>query len=320
MRKILLVKTSSLGDVVHNLPVVSDIRSAFADAAIDWAVEKPFAAIPALHPGVRRVIACELREWRRSWFTSATRRAWRAFLDELRVERYDVIIDTQGLLKSAVIARAARGYRVGLDWKSSREPLAPFYDRVHRIPWSLHAVERNRQLAAAALGYQATGEPRYGIQIPNFRAEWLPHAPYAVLLHATSDARKLWPPSSWIEFGARLGEARMSAVLPWGSAAEHEAARRLAAAIGAAARVAPALSVAELAGVIAGARFVAGVDTGLTHLAAALGIPVVGIFGATDPRSTGVRASGHAVNLGGIGRFPACGEVVDALRGFGVLA
>lgn len=318
MRKILLVKTSSLGDVVHNLPVVSDIRRAYAGAVVDWVVEKSFAAIPALHPGVRSVIGCEIRRWRRAWLARETRNAWRAFLSELRAERYDTIVDTQGLLKSAVIARAARGRRVGLDWQSSREPLWLFYDAVHCIPWSLHAVERNRCLAAAALGYGVDGALEYGIRADKTHPAWLSDAPFAVFLHGTSHPRKCWPEANWIELGTYLKASGHAVVLPWGDDSEQARAKRLAGAI-AGACVAPRLSIAELAGVIAGAQFVVGVDTGLTHLAAALGIPVVGIFGATDPRATGVHAPGQAINLGSVGGFPSTAEVIAALRGFDLL-
>jgi len=319
MRRILLVKTSSLGDVIHNLPVVSDIRRAYPDAVIDWVVERSFASIPAMHPGVRRVIGCELRKWRRSWLTRDTRRAWRAFLAELRAERYDVVIDTQGLLKSAVIARSAQGRRVGLDWQSSREPLRPFYDEVHRIPWALHAVERNRRLAALALGYVPSARLEYGIRADKASAAWLPASTrFTVFLHATSHPRKCWPEERWIELGSRLTAAGCAAVLPWGSPAEQARANRLAASIEGA-RVAPRLSIAELAGVIAAARFVVGVDTGLTHLAAALNIPVIGIFGATDPSATGVNAPGQGVNLGAMGRFPSPDDVIEALRGLALV-
>src|SRR5688572_17571959 len=141
MRRILLVKTSSLGDVVHNLPVVNDIRGALGEVTIDWVVEKSFAAIPALHPGIGRVIVCELRRWRRSWLRSQTRSEWAAFSASLRSQSYDCIVDTQGLLKSAVVARVAKGFRVGLDWRSSREPLRALYDRTVAVSWDLHAVE-----------------------------------------------------------------------------------------------------------------------------------------------------------------------------------
>jgi heptosyltransferase-1 len=319
MRRILLVKTSSLGDVVHNLPVASDIQHALPGATIDWVVEQSFASIPAMHPGVRRVIGCDLRAWRRAWLSRETRSAWRAFLGELRGEDYDAVVDTQGLLKSAVVTHAARGRRVGLDWHSSREPLRVFYDEVHRVPWSLHAVERNRRLAAKALGYEVRGEPDYGIAVEKASAPWLPAAPYTVFLHASSDSSKCWPERNWIELGTRLIEAQHALVLPWGSASEQERATRLAAALNGAC-VAPPLSIAELASVIAGARFAIGVDTGLTHLAAALHIPVIGIYGTTDPASTGVNAPGLAVNLGGIGRFPSTDEVIGALRGLTLLA
>ena len=310
-RTILLVKTSSLGDVVHNLPVATDIQAALPDAAIDWVVESAYAAIPRLHPGVRNVIACDLRRWRRSWFRSTTRSEWHAFLARLRSERYDCIIDTQGLLKSAIIARAAIGYRVGLDWKSSREPLRLFYDRVVSVPWNAHAVERNRRLAAEALRYSLSGGPDYGVHARPACAAWLPR-PYAMCLHGTSDVRKAWPSACWVELARALAERGLTVVFPRGSDAEYEAARRIAS-IAPSALVAPRLTVGELASVLAGARVVIGVDTGLTHLAAALGVASIGIYGATDPAATGIYAARRAMNLGSVGRFPTVAQVVAAI-------
>ena len=306
-------ETSSLGDVVHNLPVVEDIHSAIAHAAIDWVVERAFGSIPRLHPGVRNVIPCDLRRWRRSWFRRTTRGEWRAFLVRLRSERYDCIIDTQGLLKSAIIARAAIGRRVGLDWKSSREPLRPFYDRVVHVPWAMHAVERNRRLVAAALGYMPHGEPDYGIQTGPSSEAWLPDGPYAIFLHATSGARKLWPSACWIELGAALTLRGLTIVLPWGNDTEHETARQIASALPSAC-IAPRLTIGELATVIAGARVAVGVDTGLTHLAAALGVPSIGVYGATDPAATGIRAPGTALNVGTLGRFPSVPQILASLE------
>src|SRR5690349_6518536 len=138
VQRILLVKTSSLGDVIHNLPVASDIRAALPHAVIDWAVEESYAAIPALHPAVTRVLPVALRRWRGGWLRGAVRDEIRGFFAALRATAYDVVIDTQGLVKSAVIAWRARGMRHGLDFASSREPLALFYDRVHPVPWNLH--------------------------------------------------------------------------------------------------------------------------------------------------------------------------------------
>src|SRR5215207_9889416 len=118
MRHILLVKTSSLGDVVHNFPVVSDIAAALPGARIDWVVEESFAGLPPLHPAVTRVVSIAVRRWRQAWWKRHTRREISAFVDALRAVRYDAIVDTQGLLKSAIVARAARGVRYGLDWAS----------------------------------------------------------------------------------------------------------------------------------------------------------------------------------------------------------
>lgn len=316
--RILLVKTSSLGDVVHNLPVVADIRAACGDAVeIDWVVERSFAAVPALHPHVRSVIPCEIRRWRRSWRSREVRDEWRSFVHRLRGESYDAILDTQGLLKSAIVARVARGTRYGLDWRSSREPLRFFYDRVFAVPWDAHAVERNRRLCAAALGYRVEGPPVYGIRVDPLDVSWLPRQRYAVLLHATSHPGKLWPERQWVDLGSRLAACGCTSLFSWGSAEEHERAQRLAAALPGAV-VLPRLGLDQLAGVMAGSVAVVGVDTGLTHLAAAVGVPVVGIYGATDPGATGVYASGPVINVGERSRFPTTDEVVAALRNIGV--
>src|SRR5262245_11987231 len=226
--RILLVKTSSLGDVIHNLPVASDIRAAVPDHHVDWVVEEGFAAVPRLHPAVRRVLPVAIRRWRRSVLARATRDEIGAFLHELRSHSYDAVIDTQGLLKSALIACSARGASYGLDWTSSREPLAVFYDRTFAVPRSRHAVERNRELARRALGYGASNGVEYGIRAPSGEFAWLAHVPYAVLLHATSQDRKLWPERDWIELGRALATAGMRCVLPWHGAPERARSERLA--------------------------------------------------------------------------------------------
>lgn len=312
MTAVLLVKTSSLGDVVHNLPVVADILAALGDVAVDWVVERAFAGIPALHPGVRRVIPCEIRRWRRSWSASETRNEWHEFVRQLRAEAYDAVVDTQGLLKSALVARLARGHRYGLDWRSSREPLRFFYDRVFRVPRDMHAVERNRRLCALCLGYELRAPLDYGLRLRGPRPAWLPPGRFVVFLHSTSRADKLWPESAWVELGRRYAAAGCPAVLPWGDAAERERAQRLAAALPGAI-VPERLPLDVLAGVFASASAVVGVDTGLTHLAAALDVPVVGIYGTTSPGTTGVLAHGRALNVGSQTGFPELGAVLSAL-------
>lgn len=313
MKKILLVKTSSLGDVVHTLPVASDIRTALPGTEIDWVVEESFAAIPRLHPAVTRVIPLAIRRWRKALWRRQVWDEMRAFLRELRREGYDAVIDSQGLLKSALIMRAARGQRYGLDWASAREPLAVFYDRTFSVPWTLHAVERNRSLAARALGYALLPAPDYGIRAARQAFPWLKPDRYAVLLHAASAVNKLWSEDNWIAIGTQLAQHSVHCVLPWGNAPERARSERLAARLPLTV-VPPALLLADAAALLAGAQAVVGVDTGLTHLAAALGSPTVGVYCATDPAATGIYGCVHALNLGGIGSPPTVDQVVSALE------
>ena len=312
MQRILLVKTSSLGDVVHALPAVTDVRTALPGASIDWVVEEAYASIPGLHPGVGDVLAVAVRRWRRSWWRTATRADIAQSLRRVRAREYDAVIDAQGLVKSAVITLAARGKRYGFSWRSAREPLAAINRHAFDIPWSLHAVARNRLLVARALGYEVPSSCDYGIRAAAARFEWLPDDPYAVLLHASSGDYKLWPEASWIELGGELTNAGLRCVLPWGNARERDCAARIGRKLPSAI-VAPALSVAQFPGLFAGARAVVGVDTGLTHLAGALGVPTVGIYVATDPAATGLYGCKHAVNLGGVGETPGPGRVWTAL-------
>jgi heptosyltransferase-1 len=312
MKKILLVKTSSLGDVVHNLPVASDIHAAVPAAAIDWVVEESFAAIPRLHPAVVRVMPVAIRRWRSALFDRSARAEMSDFVRELKKSEYDAVIDTQGLLKSAWIAWIARGARHGLDFASAREPLALFYDRTYPVAWTMHAVERNRLLAAQALGYAVPIHLDYGIRAPAARFVWLPQGRYAVLVHGTSARAKLWPVARWIELGDRLARCGMTCVLPWGSAEERTRAEDIARPLPGAV-VTPGLALADIAGVLAGASAVIGVDTGLAHLAAALAVPTVGLYCATDPAATGLHGGARAVNLGGVGMPPAVADVMAAL-------
>lgn len=323
MHSILLVKTSSLGDVVHNLPVASDLRTRFPELAIDWVVEESFAAIPRLHPAVRRVIPVALRRWRRSLLSAATWREMRAFRDDLQRENYDLVLDSQGLLKSALIARLAHGRQAGYAAEAAREPLAArFYDAAFVIPANLHAVERNRWLAAAALDYAPDLPLDYGICAPTLGAAWLPAGPYCVLLTATSRADKLWPEPDWLRLAAWLNARGLACVLPGGSSAERERAQRLASAMGNAV-AAPPLGIDDLARLLAGARMAVGVDTGLSHLAVALGKPVVALFSGSSPALTGVYA-GEAemaagaravINIGSAGAPPSAERAIEALDG-----
>lgn len=314
MRRILLVKTSSLGDVVHNLPVATDLRLHYPGVEIDWAVEESFGDIPALHPAVSQVIPVAPRRWRRSF---ASRETWRE-IGELRrtllARRYDAVIDTQGLIKSALITRLAPGLRFGLDLISAREPLWPFYDQTFRVSWAVHAVERNRQLAARAMGYAPPRGVDYGIETPPFAPpSGLQPGDYAVLLHASSGSAKLWPEHRWVELGDHLHRRGLRLVLPWGSEVERSRSEHIAARLPHA--IVPArLSLREAAGLLGRAQVVFGVDTGLTHLAVALGTPTIGIYCATDPAATGLYGSASAVNVGGKNAPPTAAAVISAWR------
>lgn len=316
--KIVLIKTSSLGDVLHNLPVVTDICTHFPDAHIDWVVEEAFAALPALHPRVQRIIPVAIRRWRKSWL--AARGEIQAVRRELRERHYDLALDTQGLVKSALITHCTHTQRCGYDWNSAREPLAClFYDAKYAVPKDLHAVERNRRLAAAALGYSVSGAPDYGIRTPDIALPWLPDKSYVALLHATSRDDKLWDEQRWIALGKQLHQAGMYAVLPWGSEQERQRAERLCAAIPDAV-CPPRLNLNEAAALLGNARSVVGVDTGLSHLAAALDVPTVGIYTATDPGLTGLYAGAKAVNLGGKATPPTVDAVIVKLTELGAYA
>jgi heptosyltransferase-1 len=316
--RILLVKTSSLGDVVHNLPVASDIRHHFPDARIDWAVEESFAAIPRLHPAVANVIPVAPRRWRKSLLERETRAEIARLRARLAEGAYDFVVDTQGLIKSALIAWLAPGRRIGLDWVSSREPLRPLYHRTCRVPWGQHAVERNRQLAGLALGYQPTLPADYGIRAPNLTPlpDWaagLPVRAYAVVLHATSAAEKLWPEVQWAKLADHLHHRGLTSVLPWGSDAERVRSEHIAS-LARAGFVPPRIDLTEAAWLLGNAQIVFGVDTGLSHLAAALGTPTIGIYCATDPAATGLFGAPRARNVGTAGKPPSVGDAIAAER------
>jgi heptosyltransferase-1 len=314
--RILLVKTSSMGDIVHALPVVADIHAAYPGAEVHWLVEETYSALPRMHPGVSRVIPVAFRRWRSRLMSRDTWREIEAYRHELR-EPHDFVIDAQGLTKSALLALPARGLRCGYAWGSGRDDFATiFYQRRLEVSLGIHAVERNRQLAAGSMGYPVPATLDYGLRVP--RLDQFPELhdlgarPYAVLLHATSRPEKLWPEERWLALGVHLQAQGVRSFLPWGNAAERDRSERLANGM-ADAWVPPPLPLQALAALLGGARAVIGVDTGLTHLAVALGRPTVGLYCATEPGLNGVYGSPRAVNLGGMGTPPAVAKVVETL-------
>lgn len=312
MPKIALVKTSSMGDVIHNLPVVSDILFHYPNSEIHWVVEEAFSEIPAMHPGVRKVIPLALRRWRKKPFAATNRQEMQHFRDCLRGEPYDLVIDTQGLIKSALVCRLIKSVRCGFDWSSAREPIASLlYDFTRNVDKTLHAVDRNRQLAAKCLGYEPTNPLDYGL---NRQSETC--GKYALFLHATSRDEKLWSEENWVELGGQLSRQGLGIVLPWGSDKEKERSERLAGRIPGAI-VPQKMSLNAAATLIRGAKITVGVDTGLSHLAAATNTPIVGIYCATDPGLTGILSAGNGINLGGKNHSPDVRQVLAAVEQLG---
>lgn len=317
MLKLLIVKTSSLGDVIHNLPIINDINNHYPNAIIDWVVEESFAEIPRMHTRVNHVIPIALRRWRKHLLDKNTWREISAFKRLITANHYDAIIDTQGLLKSALITSQAKGVKHGYDQQSIREPLASyFYNRKYAVSYQQHAVIRNRTLAALSLAYVPPDtSPDYGIEAPATSLE-LPR-PFVIALHGTSRDSKLWPTDHWITLGKSLAEHGLNMVLPWASKAELNRANQIAQALPNACVLAKS-SIATLAAVIAQSQAAVGVDTGLSHLAAALNKPIVAIYTDTNPALTGVMAGAltPAINLGGINLTPSPQEVFKTLLPF----
>jgi heptosyltransferase-1 len=307
----LVVRPSSLGDIVYALAIVSDVARHRPGLALDWVAERAFVPLVALDTRIRHVVPVALRRWRRAPWSPANWREASAFARALRATRYDVVLDMQEQLKGALVARIAHGVRHGFDRRSAREPVATWLDDVHhRVSPTLHFVHRVRALAAA-LGYTLDTPPRWSLVRPSEPAV-IPAQRYAVALTATTRADKRWPEADWSVLIGRLAQAGLSVVLPWGNPDEEALARRLA-------RQSPSaivpkwLSMREAAALLGNAELVVGVDTGFTHLAAVLGTPTVAIFTSTDAGRHGVSCAGpHALDVGDAGRAPGVDPVMRA--------
>lgn len=309
--RLLIVKTSSMGDVVHAMPVVHDILRVHPSAHIEWLVEAPFAAIPAMHPGVAKVLPMAWRKWRSELAKRRTWRAMRELRDELRDGHFDLALDLQGLLKSALWARQANAPVAGYDAASAREPLAVrLYRRRAAVPRQLQAVQRCRLLAAAHLRLPPPDDaPQFGLVAP--APTWLPRGAYAVLIPNASRKEKLWPERHWIAVGRRLLERGLHPLVLWGRDEEQTLAERIAA--GCDGDVPPFLKVGEMASVLASAQQVVGLDTGFTHLAAAFGRPTLGIYCDHEPGLAGITGPGRVASIGGKHQVPGRVEVLDLL-------
>ena len=291
--RVLLVKTSSLGDVIHALPALTDAARAIPGITFDWVVEEGFAEIPTWHPSVGNVIPVAIRRWRKNLWETIKSGEWRRFKQRLRAEKYDLVIDAQGLLKSAWLTRYVKAPVAGFDRDSAREPLASrFYQRRLAVARGQHAVERLRQLFAVALGYDLPkGLGDYGLDVE--RLVELPRTkPFVLFLHGTTWDTKHWPEVYWRDLAQRMGHLGVEVRLPWGNPAEKARAERIANGLNNAV-VLPKLNLAGVAKVLASASACVAVDTGLGHLAAALDVPTISLFGPTNPGLTGAYGKGQ---------------------------
>lgn len=284
--RVLLVKTSSLGDVVHTLPALTDAAAALPGIRFDWVVEEAFAEIPARHPAVDRVIPVALRRWRKAPLRTWRSGEWARCRAAIRDREYDLVLDAQGLLKSAFFTRLGRGPKAGLDRASAREPLsARFLDRPLAVPTGQHAIQRVRQLFAAALGYALPDTPP-DAGLPRARAAATTGA-RLIFFHGTTWASKHWPEANWRELATLATAAGHRVLLPWGNDVEQARAGRIAADLPGV-EVLPRMGLGALLDLMLELDGFVAVDTGLAHLAAAAGMPGVALYGPTDPALTGV--------------------------------
>lgn len=288
--RVLIVKTSSMGDVIHTLPALTDASRVFPSIQFDWVVEEGFSIIPSWHPFVDKVIPVAIRRWRKKLFSKTTLNEWKQFRVNLQKTHYDIIIDAQGLIKSAFLTANACGkQRAGLNRQSARESLSSlFYQKKYSVDKKQHAITRVRELFAKALHYPVpTTIADYGIDRNKFVS--LDQKPnYLVFLHGTTWSTKHWPEQYWIELTKIANQAGQTIKLFWGNEEEHQRANRIASACEKV-EVLPRLDLTGIAKVLSGANAVVAVDTGLGHLAAAFDIPTISIYGPTDPVLTGTQ-------------------------------
>ncbi len=297
--RVLIVKVSSLGDIIHTLPAITEAKRARPDVRFDWVVEENFVEVASWHPAIERVIPVAIRRWRKHLFKTLRKGEITAFRAELKRVHYDLVIDAQGLIKSGIISRMAKGLTAGMNNNSSREPLAAlFYNRAFSVPRTLHAVDRVRELFSRALNYELStnifghsllqaSEVDYGLDLSRIGVEPRTAATQTlVFLHGTTWETKHWPLPYWRAL-ARLATAKSYKVkLPWGNQQELDRAKAIAKGIDGVS-VLEKQSLSGLARHISQADGVVAVDTGLGHLAAALEVPTLSIYGPTNPGLSG---------------------------------
>lgn len=327
MKKLLLIKTSSMGDLIHTFPALTDLsRNCQGEYEITWVVEESFVDIAKMHPMTKEVIVFGSRRWKKNIFKRETWQEFNTFKKQLRSEKWDLIVDCQGLFKSAMITKlAAQKGKIptySYSKASIRDPFAArFYDHGYSVEKGLTAIERNRQLFGKIFNYTPAPLADFGIQHWNEISELTPEHPFAALIHGTSAENKEWPEEKWVEIGHWLSEKGLISILFWGNAREHERAIRMAEQIPNAI-VIPRVSIQEAGLILSKASLIIAVDTGFAHLANTQDRPVIGLFLGSHANYAGViptEQNPHAVNLGGKGENPEVSEVIQTIESFDIL-
>ena len=285
--RVLVIKTSSMGDVIHTLPALADAQAALPSITFDWVVEEAFIEIPSWHPAVDRVIPVAIRRWRKNIFAAWSSGEWRSFKRNIRKEHYDCVIDAQGLVKSALLTLLVKAPAYGLDRQSIREPIASLaYKHKLRVDKNQHAVERVRELFAKTLGYEKPNTvASYGLTRSQFAGSTVVEK-NVVLLHGTTWPTKHWPPEYWRALAHKIVAAGFRVLLPWGNDVERERAKLIAEGSDRV-EVLPRLNIKGVATALSQATAVVSVDTGLGHLSAAIGVPTLSLYSPTDPKIIG---------------------------------
>jgi heptosyltransferase-1 len=290
--RVLLVKTSSMGDLIHTLPAISDAQKAVDRITFDWVADKPFAEIPSWHTAVDNIIETNWKQWRKHWWHYLKNGELKRFYRQLTTRHYDYVLDAQLSTKSAAITRLAKGDKHGADRRSTREPLAAkAYSHRHRVIYEQHAITRIRKLFAQALAYDyQASQPDYGID--SARLQTLPiQLPrhYVVFVHNASWSTKSWPLHYWRALAHWVIEQHYDIVLPWGNNDEYQQAKAIADINPDSICILPKLNLSQQGTVLVRAQAAVSCDTGLAHLAAALAVPNITLYGPTNPMLIGTQ-------------------------------
>jgi heptosyltransferase-1 len=309
-----------MGDIIHNMPLVHDIKQHYPEAIIDWVVEESFVELARLNPLINCVIPIGMRRWKKALFSKNTWAEFFKFKKILQKTHYDVVIDTQGLIKSAVIAKLANGKSFGQNSNTAREALAGrLINQPLDIPRNLHAITRNRLVGALALNYAVDDQivaydMQFNAESDVGLAELLPQN-CIMLFHSTARDAKHWPNEYWIALGQHLNAQDYTLALPWGSELEKQRANLIATSLKNAV-VLPKLSIVQLASLMRNTKACIGLDTGLTHIAVALNIPTLAIFTDTHIWQAGTMpaSTGRAVTIGGKPSLPSVDDAINAFN------